>query len=437
MKAEPIEPKHGGFLSFLERTYWTGRQYNAMRMDQPQLRQEQQNRLRNLLTIARTRSPFYRNKFCHLDASCVDLAQFPVTTKAEMMANFDQVVTDPAVTRAGVERFIEDIRNVQEPFLGKYCVSHTSGSQGQPALIVQNQLVLDLFFAFQMTRGNPDFRGLKRFTQAAGNLLRPTRLAVIISQQGFFPSAWVWQRLPGYMRRFMRFLFLPANDPDLVARLNDFSPTVLTATPTTLDLLSLKTGQLRFPRLRQVVTWSETLTEPARRRIGGAFGVPVMDNYAMGECMFLTNGCPATTGAHVNADWVILEVVDEQNQPVPPGQLGHKILMTNLANTVQPFIRYEIGDRLVMATEPCGSAAITCPALKSSWDGRPMSSGCAPPPASAPSPPTPSSTPSITCAMCGNGRRSRWNAIASSSVWSPPRARRLTSRPPGAVSMSA
>lgn len=100
-----------------------------------------------------------------------------------------------------------------------------------------------------------------------------------------------------------------------------------------------------------VVTWRETLTPAARQRIVEVFRVPLMDNYASGECIFLTNSCP---GAHVNADWAILEVVDENYQPVPPGQLGHKVLMTNLANTVQPFIRYEIGDRIAMATESFG-----------------------------------------------------------------------------------
>ena len=46
-------------------------------------------------------------------------------------------------------------------------------------------------------------------------------------------------------------------------------------------------------------------------------------------------------------------MVDDDYQPVPPGQLGKKILVTNLANTVQPFIRYEVGDRVSIAEEPC------------------------------------------------------------------------------------
>jgi phenylacetate-CoA ligase len=343
------ELKH---LSFIQRSLWTYGQFHATRMDPRRRHDEQQQRLRQLLHTARTRSPYYQDKFRHLDPDCDNLAEFPVTTKAEMMAHFDQVVTDPAVKRAEVERFIEDIGNVKKLFLGKYSVSHTSGSQGQPALIVQDQLVLDLLFAFQMTRGNLGYRN--GLIEGARNLLHPSRLAVIISQQGFFPSAWVWQRLPEMMRVFMRFLFLPANDPELVSKLNEFNPTALTATPTTLDLLALKIDQFHLPRLRQLVTWSETLTGPARQRIGDAFGVPVLDNYASGECIFLTNGCPTATGAHLNADWAILEVVDDQYRPVPPGQLGQKVLLTNLANTVQPFIRYEIGDRLMMSTEPCG-----------------------------------------------------------------------------------
>jgi len=345
--------KNSSLLAFIRRTYWTCQQYKATQMPPERLHQVQQQRLRQFLQTARATSAYYREKFRHIDDGCTDLTAYPVTTKAEMMEHLDQVVTDPAVTRSGIEEFIADIRNVSQLFLGKYAIAHTSGSQGQPALIVQNQQVLDLLYAFQMTRGNPEYRGAWRLLRGARNLWNPTRLAVLISQQGFFPSAWLWKHLPPYMHRFMRFLFLPANDPDLVAKLNAYSPAVLSATPTTLDLLSLKNSHLHLPHLRQVVTWSETLTPKARSRISAAFRSPVMDNYACGECIFMTNGCPTSPGAHVNADWVILEVVDEQNRPVPPGQIGHKVLMTNLANTVQPFIRYEIGDRLVMATEPC------------------------------------------------------------------------------------
>jgi phenylacetate-coenzyme A ligase PaaK-like adenylate-forming protein len=64
---------------------------------------------------------------------------------------------------------------------------------------------------------------------------------------------------------------------------------------------------------------------------------------------------------HLNADWVILEPVDAALRPVPPGIPSHSTLLTNLANRVQPIIRYDLGDSVTMlpARCPCGSTLPT------------------------------------------------------------------------------
>ncbi len=105
-----------------------------------------------------------------------------------------------------------------------------------------------------------------------------------------------------------------------------------------------------------------------------------MNNYATGECVFLSNGCSTDDGAHINADWSILEVVDEDYRLVPAGTPGQKVLITNLANQVQPFIRYEVGDVVTMATTPCrcGSRLPASPASKAAaadvfWVGEGLS----------------------------------------------------------------
>ncbi len=49
---------------------------------------------------------------------------------------------------------------------------------------------------------------------------------------------------------------------------------------------------------------------------------------------------------HVNSDWYILEPVDEDYRPVAPDVGSHTVLITNLANRVQPLIRYDLGDRV-------------------------------------------------------------------------------------------
>ena len=54
---------------------------------------------------------------------------------------------------------------------------------------------------------------------------------------------------------------------------------------------------------------------------------------------------------------MILEAVDDAMRPVPDGTLSASVLLTVLANEVQPFIRYDLGDCVRFHTEacPCGS----------------------------------------------------------------------------------
>lgn len=338
-------------LDNLRFTLWAIHLHQITRMPPERVLALQQRRLRRLLRDAVKHSAFFREKYRGIDVEQCPLAEIPTTTKHELMAHFDDAVTNPQVRRTVLERFIDDPDNSGRLFLDRYAVSHTSGSQGQPLLIVQDRLGLDLLFGFQMTRGNSDY-GVGPI-QAVHRFFSPVRLAVIASKRGFVPSASAWQHAPPALQRYANILFFSASDPDLVNKLNQFQPSVLTGYPSALESLALKADALRVPGLRQVTSNSETLTEQARARLTAAFGARVVDNYATGECIFLSTGCHTDRGAHINADWAILEVVDEKGAPVPPGQPGAKVLITNLANAVQPFIRYEVGDRAVLASEPC------------------------------------------------------------------------------------
>src|SRR5206468_2721859 len=151
---------------------------------------------------------------------------------------------------------------------------------------------------------------------------------------------------------FIRMTRLSAMQADLIDRLNELQPNAISSYACVLDWLTLQ-PRLRLTHLRQASVTGEPLTDGARRRIEQRFRVPLFDHYGTGECLFLSDGCPTDGGAHVNADWAILEVVDQQGQPVPAGQAGARVLITNLANTIQPFIRYEIGDVVTMGNRRC------------------------------------------------------------------------------------
>ena len=66
----------------------------------------------------------------------------------------------------------------------------------------------------------------------------------------------------------------------------------------------------------------------------------------------IASSCPAGVGMHLWEDLALIEVVDEHDRPVPPGVPGHRVLLTNLVNHVQPLIRYAISDLVTLADGP-------------------------------------------------------------------------------------
>ena len=52
---------------------------------------------------------------------------------------------------------------------------------------------------------------------------------------------------------------------------------------------------------------------------------------------------------HLNSDWFVVEPIDAEGGPVPPDARSDGLLVTNLANYVQPVIRYQLGDSVVIS----------------------------------------------------------------------------------------
>ncbi len=310
-------------------------------------------RLQTLLEHARENSQFWHDKLAGFPADRFELRDLPTSNKCELMENFDASLTVDDVRRHDIEGYMDDESNLGKLFHGKYAVSHTSGSQGQPLLLVQPQETIELLFALQASRGHANALSV---SEVVKHLLSPVRLAVVLLQPGFYPSSCAFEYMPDGAKDYIDVLRLSVEDDDLLERLADFRPTHLTAYASVLHEIAraVEDGKLTLkPSLEEVVNISERLMPQAREHYAEIFGAPIFDDYGMGECLFLTNGCSTSGGMHVNADWAILEVVDEHNRPVPDGAPGAKVLLTNLANHVQPIIRYEVGDVVTMATKPC------------------------------------------------------------------------------------
>lgn len=209
----------------------------------------QRRRWRQLLKYASCHSAFYRERFRGIDLERCGPADLPTLTKAEMMAHFDELVTDRRVSRAGVERFISDPANLSRYYLGDYAVCHTSGSQGQPALVVQERRRLFLGIEAQLVRGTE----LDGFVSWYLNRLwKPVRFAVVTQKPGFYPTGAIFSHLGAMRSWFLKFLQLSVFDPvpELVSRLNDFQPEFIASYASALATLAReeKEGRLRLSR---------------------------------------------------------------------------------------------------------------------------------------------------------------------------------------------
>jgi len=103
---------------------------------------ERQRGLRRLLAHAKEYSPWHARRLAHIDPETfveADLVRLPKMTKADVMANFDQIVTDPRISLATLETHLarlEENPGCNSYLFGRFHVIATSGSSGRRGVFV-------------------------------------------------------------------------------------------------------------------------------------------------------------------------------------------------------------------------------------------------------------------------------------------------------------
>lgn len=315
------------------------RQHDGWKRDE--LLAHQATGLADLRAYAATRSPYYREH--HRGLENAPLKALPVVTKTDLMERFDDLVTDQEVRLADVQRHLERA-SATDRFRGRYRVAATGGTTGRRGIFL----------------ADPDewitvLASYARAYQWAGieaGLTHRLRMAVVSSTNPTHQSSIVGATVAS---RFVPTLRLDATEPieRVVQRLNDFRPDSLVGYASVVQVLAEEqlAGRLAISP-KAVMTASEVLTDETRQRIRRAFGVPATNVYAATETAGIASEC-RLGHLHQYEDLVIVEIVDAQNQPVPPGETGAKLLVTVLFSRTQPLIRYEMSDRVVASTETC------------------------------------------------------------------------------------
>lgn len=140
---------------------------------------------------------------------------------------------------------------------------------------------------------------------------------------------------------------------ELVTQLNQFRPALLAPYASIAKLLAAEqeAGRLHINPVL-IAPSAEGLPPDEYNRIANVLKAKVGNSYAASECPVLSHGCERQW-LHVNSDWVVCEPVDAEYWRVPPGTQSHTVLLSNLANRVQPILRYDLGDSIVQRPDPC------------------------------------------------------------------------------------
>jgi len=307
--------------------------------------ERRRRRLAALLKAAARGSPIYRERL--RGATADSLQSIEPVRKRELMQNFDTWVTDPRLRLRDLRAFVADASKIGRAYEDEFVVWESSGSSGEPGIFVQDARAMAVYDALEACR---------RVQRWWDPWYAAERIAFIGATSGHFASTVTAQRLrrlnPAMAANLHAVSFLQPTAA-LVEQLNGLAPTVVSTYPTAAVLLAEEAvaGRLHITP-SEVWTGGETLTPGMRRRIERQFGCKVINSYGASEFLALASQCRCGE-LHLNGDWAILEPVDEQMRPVPPGVAGHTALLTNLANHSQPIIRYDLGDRVRVHRNPC------------------------------------------------------------------------------------
>jgi hypothetical protein len=198
---------------------------------------------------ARRASPFYAERYHEVPPGPIRpgaFYQLPPVTKPQLMARFDEWVTDPRVTLAGVEQFVADLDNLGQDFLGRYVVFTTSGSTGVPALLVDDRRAVAVMTGLSYVRA----LGALTPRLLIEMLTRRPRLAAVFASGGHFLSTTMFQRrlrTAPFRRRIAPFYSVLDPLPKLVDELNALQPAFL---GTYASVLAALTAEQEAGRLR-------------------------------------------------------------------------------------------------------------------------------------------------------------------------------------------
>ena len=314
-----------------------------------QLKAERERLLRDLIRFVKQESPWHGRRLARVDPDRLreeDLADLPVMTKADLMANYDDILTDRRLSLDLIERHLDALTD-DAYLLDQYHAAASGGSSGQRGVYVygwDGWLPGFMMLPRAMSRWN-----------AGHPAPRPMKVAAVAAENARHISAALRRTFspPGFQDYHKVPITQPL--PSVVEELNRIQPYMIAGYPSAMRLLVVeaRAGRLAIAPKRVAVA-GEPLLPEIRQDIEDTWQAAIFNNYSCSEAGWIACGCGEGDSLHVQEDMLIIEPVDASGNPVRVGDRSAKIYATPLfPDTVLPLIRCEITDEVTMLAEPC------------------------------------------------------------------------------------
>jgi phenylacetate-CoA ligase len=323
---------------FEEREHWSPARFDL----------HVESELRRVLLHAFAHVPYYQRKWSEAAIGVGDLqrmtvgglSRLPSTPKQDLRLAPESFVAQNVAAREKLHRY------------------SSSGSTGTPITAICTSDAQRRYIAAREARS---FRWAgtsvrKPRSMIGGRLVVPRG----VSRGPFHRYNWVERQV-----YFSAYHIAPANVREYVRAFNHHRPRVMTGYAYSHYILArmmAEAGVTLDYEPDALVLSSEKLTPEMKVVIRQAFRARAYEEYGATENCMLATECEHGS-LHVHPDFGIIEIVDAQGKPVPPGVEG-RILCTALQNEAQPLVRYEIGDLGVWAGSPCPCGRNHLPVLK-------------------------------------------------------------------------
>jgi phenylacetate-CoA ligase len=307
----------------------------------PEIKQFQDQKLQHLLSYLNEKSPFYRELFRknRIDLSKInsteDLVNLPVTTKEDLQTRNKDFICVP------VEMIIDYIT--------------TSGTQGDPV-------------TFAMTENDLErlaYNEAISFTCAEGTRKDIYQLMTTIDRRFMAGLAYFL----GIRKMGAGIVRVGNGIPELqwetVSRIN---PTTIVAVPSFILKIIEYAEANAIDYTSSSITKAVCIGEPLRnsdfsfntlgRKIMEKWPIRLFSTYASTEMGTSFTECVAGRGGHHHPELIIVEFLDEENQPVKRGEPG-EVTITTLGIEGMPLLRFKTGDVCYHFEEPCSCGRTT------------------------------------------------------------------------------